>query len=228
MDDRAESTYIQSHVTTCDGPKMTDSSAPASSRRAEYAEATRKAIADAARQLFCQRGYFATKVDDIACLARVAPTTIYAVWGGKQALLRAIIDQAAKDPLVRTTLDTIDKIDDPMEIIYSVAAGCRRMREIYGDVLRVMFAVASQDHTVSRSVIEATRGFREAFVRVAQRLHQLEALQAGMDLKQAVDILWFYLGYSGLFVLVDENKWSYEEAEKWLAKEASRALLCRP
>jgi hypothetical protein len=102
------------------------------------------------------------------------------------------------------------------------------MREIYGDVLRVMFAVAPQDHTVSRSVIEATRGFREAFVRVAQRLHQLEALQAGMDLKQAADILWFYLGYSGLFVLVDENKWSYEEAEKWLAKEASRALLSRP
>jgi AcrR family transcriptional regulator len=118
MDDRAESTYIQSHITTRGGPKMTDSPAPATSRRAEYAEATRKAIADAARQLFCQRGYFATKVDDIACLARVAPTTIYAVWGGKQALLRGIIDQAAKDPLVRATLDTIDKIDDPTENLF--------------------------------------------------------------------------------------------------------------
>jgi AcrR family transcriptional regulator len=61
---------------------MADSLAPGTSRRAEYAEATRKAIADAARQLFCQRGYFATKVDDIANQARVAPATVYAVLGG--------------------------------------------------------------------------------------------------------------------------------------------------
>ena len=34
------------------------------SRREEYAEATRRAILEAARQLFSERGYFATKVDD--------------------------------------------------------------------------------------------------------------------------------------------------------------------
>ena len=51
------------------------------SRREEYAEATRQAIVGAARRLFSERGYFATKVDDIAALARVAPATVYAVSG---------------------------------------------------------------------------------------------------------------------------------------------------
>ena len=45
-------------------------------RRQEYAQATRQAILDAARKLFAERGYFATKVDDIAAEARVAPATV--------------------------------------------------------------------------------------------------------------------------------------------------------
>src|SRR5689334_22358995 len=39
------------------------------SRREEYAEATRQAILQAARRLFSERGYFSTKVDEIASLA---------------------------------------------------------------------------------------------------------------------------------------------------------------
>jgi hypothetical protein len=40
------------------------------SRRAEYAEATRRAIIAAARELFAKRGYTATKVVEVAALAR--------------------------------------------------------------------------------------------------------------------------------------------------------------
>ena len=60
-------------------------------RRDEYAAATRQAILDAARKLFAERGYFATKVDDIAAKARVAPATVYAVTGGKYGLLTELI-----------------------------------------------------------------------------------------------------------------------------------------
>jgi len=61
-------------------------------RREEYAQATRQAIVDAARRLFSERGYFSTKVDDIAALARVAPATVYAVSGGKHGLLNALLE----------------------------------------------------------------------------------------------------------------------------------------
>src|SRR5689334_18609086 len=67
-------------------------------RRAEYAEATRVAIATAARELFMQQGYFGTTVDDIAAAARVAPATVYAVGGGKQGLLKSVIESATTAP----------------------------------------------------------------------------------------------------------------------------------
>jgi hypothetical protein len=63
---------------------------PAGARRMMRDQATRQAIVGAARRLFSERGYFTTKVDDIAALARVAPATVYAVSGGKQGLLRTL------------------------------------------------------------------------------------------------------------------------------------------
>lgn len=73
----------------------------------------------------------------------------------------------------------------------------------------------------------ATDRYRKALVRIGRRLSNLGALRNGMDVNQAVDVLWFYFGYSGLFTLIDDNQWSYERAEKWLCHEASRALLGR-
>jgi hypothetical protein len=40
-----------------------------------------------------------------------------------------------------------------------------------------------------------------------------------------VDLLWFHFGYGSLFTLHDDNGWSYERAERWLAEQACRELL---
>jgi hypothetical protein len=53
----------------------------------------------------------------------------------------------------------------------------------------------------------------------------LGALREEFDLNQAVDVFWFYFGYSGLFAPHEENGWSYERAEHRLGCKASRALL---
>jgi AcrR family transcriptional regulator len=195
------------------------------SRREEYAEATRRAILAAARQLFSERGYFATKVDDIAALARVAPATVYAVSGGKQGLLRVLTDTAATDSIIEATIKRIEELDDPAAIVGLVAATVRAMREQFGDFLRVLLSTAPHDKAVCESLAAATVRYRKALVPIAQRLANLSALHAGIDVAQAVDVLWFYFGYSGLFTLHDENGWSYERAEHWLRAEASRALL---
>src|SRR4030088_232836 len=107
------------------------------SRREEYAVATRRAIVQSARQLFSERGYFSTKVDEIAALARVAPATVYAVSGGKHGLLNTLIDIWCSAPVVAATIESIEAMDDPAAILRTVASTCRRIREEFGDIIRV-------------------------------------------------------------------------------------------
>jgi hypothetical protein len=60
---------------------------------------------------------------------------------------------------------------------------------------------------------------------VAERLHDLDALRSGLTVKQACDVLWFYFGSWSWFTLQTENKWSWDDTEKWLLSVASNALL---
>jgi len=197
-------------------------------RRQEYAQATRQAIVQAARKLFAERGYFATKVDDIAAEARVAPATVYAVTGGKQGLLGELITTWTTDRIVEATLSRIAEATDPDEVLDEVAAASRRMREEFADVIRVMLATAPHDQAVAGQLATATAVYRGAFAPVAERLAQLGALRDGIDTGHAVDVLWFYFGYSSYFTLHDDNGWSYQRAERWLAGQARRELLSPP
>jgi AcrR family transcriptional regulator len=194
-------------------------------RRDEYAQATRQAILDAARKLFAERGYFATKVDDIAAKARVAPATVYAVTGGKYGLLTELIATWTTDPIVKTTTAHMLEMSDPVAIIRELAAGSRRMREQYADIMRVMLATAPHDDAVAKALRAATSVYRKAFVPVAERLLQLGALRSELDIAGAVDLFWFYFGYTSYFTLHDDNGWSYDRAEHWLADRACRDLL---
>src|ERR1700690_2239611 len=69
-------------------------------RREEYADQTRAAVIAAARRLFAENGFFQTKVEQIAKLSRVSPATVYAQCGGKQGLLRSLMDSWTQAPEV--------------------------------------------------------------------------------------------------------------------------------
>ena len=62
----------------------------------------------------------------------------------------------------------------------------------------------------------------------AQRLADAGALQSGVSVAAATDILWFYFGYSSYFTLTDENEWTMAKAEQWLLSQACTALLQLP
>jgi AcrR family transcriptional regulator len=130
-------------------------------RREEYAEATRQAILDAARRLFCKKGFFSTKVDEIAAIARVSRATAYAVAGGKQGLLRTLMDISTTAPMVAKTIDRITIMDDAKAVMAFLARRMRLMREEFGDIMRLILKTAPHDMAASETPATATIRYRQ-------------------------------------------------------------------
>jgi AcrR family transcriptional regulator len=69
--------------------------------RTQHAEATRRAVLDAARSLFGRQGYAQTSVDQIAAAARVTKGAVYHHFSGKEALFRAVYDEVETEAQAR-------------------------------------------------------------------------------------------------------------------------------
>ena len=65
-----------------------------SPRRRQQAQATRRAVLEAARELFTEHGYVATTIGAVAARAGVSPETVYAAFGNKRSLLSELLDVA--------------------------------------------------------------------------------------------------------------------------------------
>jgi hypothetical protein len=73
------------------------------------------------------------------------------------------------------------------------------MREKYGDIIHVILNTAPQDAEVAETLSIATARYCKALVRIGRHLANLGALRKTIDVNQAVGVLRFYFGYSGLF-----------------------------
>jgi AcrR family transcriptional regulator len=194
-------------------------------RRAEYAEATRRAIMQAARRLFTERGYFATTVRDIADAARVSPATVYAVGGGKEALLQAWMQEWLTGPAFTESYDRLYALDDADAILRMTAEVVGNLRSAWGDIMRVAMTTAPHNEDAANSLLQAQEQYRRGFTNIANRLSDLGALQDGKEPDEAAQILWFYFGFPAYNSLIDDNGWAYARAERWLYESAKASLL---
>ena len=69
----------------------------AATRKAEQAEATRRALIEVARRLFAARGYAATPLEEIARLAHVTRGALYHHFAGKQDVFRAVYEDVEQE-----------------------------------------------------------------------------------------------------------------------------------
>jgi AcrR family transcriptional regulator len=87
---------------------------PSATLRSQHAEATRRAVLSAARSLFGAKGYAQTSVDEIADAARVTKGAVYHHFAGKEALFRAVYDEAEADAYGRAVVAG-DPEDPPID-----------------------------------------------------------------------------------------------------------------
>jgi hypothetical protein len=162
-------------------------------------------------------------VEQIAQTARVAAGTVY-VAGGKQGLLRVLVEEWAESPVQQESIDRLNELDDPDEIFRLLAAASAEVRRTHGDTMRILLATAPHEQVAADGLAMSTARYRGTLALVAERLHDLGRLRDGMTVQRATDVLWFYFGYNGFFTLIDEG-WPLDEAEIRLREQCAAAVL---
>lgn len=98
------------------------------SKKVQQGEMTRKALLDAARALFGERGYGATSLDEVAQAAKVTKGALYHHFGGKQELFAAVYEQVKREVSERAATAFLEP--DPWE---DLCAGCHAMLDAHLD-----------------------------------------------------------------------------------------------
>ena len=80
-------------------------------RRQEYAESTRRAILDAARDAFRQHGFAHASLDAIGDAARVTKGALYHHFDSKQQLFEAVVEEVEAEMLARVRTAVARKKD---------------------------------------------------------------------------------------------------------------------
>jgi AcrR family transcriptional regulator len=203
--------------------------------RAQQAAATRRAVLDAARELFIGQGYGATTVDQIAALAGVSKPTVFTAVGNKQTVLSAVRDVAMagddddiaveQRPLAQEIVAEPDQ-RRAVQLLAELITGIGRR---YSEIDHVLRGAASSGEPGLRELWETSEGQRLTGARLwANALSSKGALRDGVDLDAAVDLLWLYMAPDHYYRLVHGRGWTTERFEQWLADSLSRQLLPLP
>jgi AcrR family transcriptional regulator len=208
---------------------MTGNEPPAPSRRTrrdEYAEQTRKDVVYAARALFAERGYFATTVNEIADAGRVSPGTVYQQCGGKQGLLRTLMDMWTTSPLVQGTLDLVNSASTLDEILQILADSYLEFFRQFDDIIQVVVTTAAHDAEASKSLAQAGVRHRTALHEIARKVRKLETFPASFSDDEFADIALYHYGpQNGFHFAVAILGWSEERAREWINLQFTRSLL---
>lgn len=191
--------------------------------RQRQAKATRNMIVEAAQELFLERGYTGTTIEAIAEQAGVAVSTVYAVFGSKRGILRAIRNTWHERTQIREVAYGDFQAASPQERLEQLAQATRRQWESGADVIAIYTGAADADPKAAAELGEALAGRRKGLTSFAKSLEP--HLRPGLDLTHAAAILHALCLPEVFEDLVRRSGWTAEEYQDWLLRTLKRELL---
>lgn len=211
-------------ATTERGRPVLDSGGPPADRRSANAAATRRAVVRAARRLFADRGYFHVRIDDIAAAAGVSPATVYARCGGKQGLLRTLIQEWSQDSTFERAAEDSSTASTAEEMLVALGDGAAHEFARLGDVIRLVHRAADQEPFAADWLRSAAGRRRRVLDSVVVRMRGTGRL-AGQDDDAVVDAILFHLRPAQLALLIENGGWDPEQARDWIVARLQAAVL---
>ncbi len=191
--------------------------------RQRQAQATREAIAVAARTLFLENGYTSSTIQAIADRAGVAGSTVYAVFGSKRGILRAVRESWQGRSQIRELVEDISPVRDPAQYLDRLAGASRQQWQSGAEVIAIYTAASAADPEAANELAEALAGRRKALAALARNLEP--HLKAGLSVAHAAAILQALCLPQLYDELVGESGWSPEAYQAWLSEALQRELL---
>lgn len=194
-------------------------------RRTAQAQQTRADIARAARRLFLSQGWTATTVRDVAREAGVSVPTVYATYGNKTGLTRALADAADLSADVAQLLAELeDPAAGPASQLAAMAAFDRRLFQRAGDIITLV-REAGRGEPELASFYRDSRGRADAVRSQVFATWPAGVLQDGLDVRFAVDVYGALCNIDVYTELTTERGWSPDRVERWWGRALVRELL---
>jgi AcrR family transcriptional regulator len=194
------------------------------SLRQEQAQMTRQRILAAARRVLLNGRYGRVTMEEIAREARVAPQTIYAVFGTKLRLAQAMVDVGF--PHVQEALALVGGArasSDPVAWLRIFATMHRRIFESCGDLIRFMQESGDPDLFARYQRIQRDR--QELMRELSGVIERSGRLRPAISRDEAVAISWSLLGPDCYAQLVFDQGWTPDRFEEWVGDALANLLL---
>lgn len=190
--------------------------------REQQAEANRRAVLDAATEMFTGRGWVATTMADVADAANLTRQTVYHQFAGKLTLLDACIVHAlagADGARVRDqpAYRAMGKGDRAMRI-RTGAHWLRATHERSAAIQSILDQAAVTDPAAATRLAE-----REA-ARWNEVAHATALILGERPSAEAVDAMWALTSRRWWLLLVDGRGWSGDRWERWFEAATVAAL----
>lgn len=202
-----------------------------SPRREAQAQATRRAVLEAARSLFSTRGVAATTIAEIAAAAEVSRATVVATFGTKHGILEALFATLARGSDTGEPVRTQEAwramlgTRDPAELLRRYAHLGRTLQERTAELVEIVSREAPADPELEAlRRAGAERRLRDTRT-VIDALAEQGWLRPGLSRDDASDALWA-LNHPRLYrSLTTERGWSAARWERWFAGVSYGALI---
>jgi len=195
-----------------------------SSLREERAADTRARIVRAARALFTDRGFTGTTVSGIAERAGVAAPTVYAAFGSKAAIMRALLTQSEDDADASTWRARIDAEPDPNRKLENFAEWSRHLFSGSRDLIAAALAAAGEP-AVAELHEQGDQNRRNWLSDIVASLADIGALRPELDQQEAIDLAWMVSGPDLYLRATQTCAWSDDAYQRWLTRHLQHQLL---
>jgi len=194
--------------------------------RAEAAEATRRRILEAVGTRLREAPTEQPSLEQVARLAGVSRSTIYADFGSRAGLFDAFVVDLWERTGIRD-LSRAVAAEDAREHLREGIAAASRMKGQELVIYRVLHAMDRLDpDSAGGAVRHMERDRRAGMEALATHLQRDGELREDLTVEQAVDALWVLTSFESLDLLVSGRGVDVDEAIETLVTMAERAV-CR-